>query len=174
MAQQEKTETSPPIPSSTGMESAISASSAQLVNLKASIFQKGGHDSTNRKIFRAVLTIGLVSTLAKGGAVLKDLVVAHVFGRSDSLDAFLIAFLLPAFVLNLVMGSLGSALIPVLVETKKNRGPEAEQKLLSSMMLLSMSFLILIAALLGFFAPFYLRILGSSFSPGKLLLTRQV
>ena len=41
-------------------------------------------------------------------------------------------------------------------------------------MLLSMSVLIVIAALLGFFAPFYLRILGSSFLPGKLLLTREV
>ena len=44
------------------------------------------------------------------------------------------------------MGSLGSALIPVLVETRQKRGTEAEQKLLSSMMFLSMSALILIAA----------------------------
>ena len=77
-------------------------------------------DSTNRKIFRAALTIGLVSTVAKGGAVFKDLVIAHTFGRSDALDAFLIAFLLPSFVLALVMSSLGLALIPVLVETKKS------------------------------------------------------
>lgn len=174
MAQQEKTETSPPIPSSNGMDSALSVSSAPLINLNASLFQKGGHDSTNRKIFRAALTIGLVSTLAKGGAVVKDLVVAHVFGRSDALDAFLIAFLLPAFVLNLVMGSLGSALIPVLIETRQKRGVEAEHRLLSSMMFLSLSVMMLVAAALGLLAPFYLRILGSSFSPGKLLLTREV
>ena len=78
------------------------------------------------------------------------------------------------FVLDLVMGSLGSALIPVLVETRQKRGAEAEQKLLSSMMFLSMSVLILIAAVLGFFAPFYLPFLGSSFSRDKLLLTRKI
>ena len=105
---------------------------------------------------------------------MKDLVVAHVFGRSDALDAFLIAFLLPAFVLNLVMGSLGSALIPVLVETRQKRGAEAEQKLLSSIMFLSMSVLILIAAMLGLFASFYLPFLGLSFSRDKLLLTREI
>ena len=160
------------MPSSNG--SAFSDRSGVLARLKVSVFPKDGPDSTNRKIFRAALTIGLVSTVAKSGAVLKDLVVAHVFGRNDALDAFLIAFLLPAFVLNLVMGSLGSALIPVLVETKKNRGVEAEQKLLSSMMFLSMSVLILIAAVLGLFAPFYLPFLGSSFSRDKLLLTREI
>jgi putative peptidoglycan lipid II flippase len=174
MAQQEKIKTALPMPSSNDIDATLSGGSDPLAKLKMSVFRNGGQDSTNRKIFRAALTIGLVSTVAKGGAVLKDLVVAHIFGRSDALDAFLIAFLLPAFVLSLVMGSLGSALIPVLVETRQKRGVEAEQKLLSSMMFLSMSVLILIAGALGFFAPFYLRILGSSFSPGKLLLTRQV
>ena len=173
MAQTEKFETAMPVPQSNGLGSHLSGS-RPFTKLKMAIFRKDGQDSTNRKIFRAALTIGLVSTVAKGGAVLKDLVVARVFGRSDALDAFLIAFLVPSFVLVLVMSSLGSALIPVLVETKKNRGPEAEQKLLSSVMFLSMSVLVLIAALLGFFAPFYLRILGLSFSPSKLLLTRKV
>lgn len=174
MARQEKIETTPPMPSSNGIGSALSGGSGPLIKLKASVFRKDGQDSTNRKIFRAALTIGLVGTVAKGGVVLKDLVVARVFGRSDSLDAFLIAFLLPAFVLNLVMGSLGSALIPVLIETKQKRGTEAEQKLLSSMMFLSMAVLILMAVVLGVSAPFYLRILGSSFSAEKLLLTREV
>lgn len=174
MAQQEKIETALPMPSSNGMDSSLLRESGPLAKLRMMAFRKGRQDSTNRKIFRAAMTIGLVSTVAKGGVVLKDLVVARVFGRSDALDAFLIAFLVPSFVLALVMSSLGSALIPVLVETKKNRGAEAEQKLLSSVMFLSMAALVLIAALLGLFAPFYLRILGSSFSPGKLLLTRQV
>jgi len=174
MAQQEKFETPPQLPPSSGMDSNFSDGIGPFANLKMSVFRKSGQDSTNRKIFRAAMTIGLISTVAKGGAVLKDLVVAHTFGRSDSLDAFLIAFLLPSFVLNLVMGSLGSALIPVLVEAKQKRGTDAEQKLLSSMMFLSTAAMILIAAVLGLLAPFYLRILGSSFSMAKLLLTREI
>jgi putative peptidoglycan lipid II flippase len=180
MAQQHKIETGA-MPPSNGADTALLGGNnlfpkfvGVLGNLRASLFQTHRQDSTNRKIFRAAVTIGLVSTVAKGGAVLKDLVVAHVFGRSDGLDAFLIAFLVPSFVLALLMSSLGSALIPVLVETRQKRGPDAEQKLLSSMMFFSMSVLVSIAAVLGLFAPFYLRILGSSFSPGKLLLTREI
>ena len=173
MAQQEKIEIAPPIPSSNGTNS-LMRGSGPLAKLKMGVLRTDGQDSTNRKIFRAALTIGMVSTVAKVCVASKDLIVAHVFGRSDALDAFLIAFLLPAFVLNLVMGSLGSALIPVLVEARQKRGVEAEQKLLYSMMFLSMAVLILIAAVLGLFAPFYLRILGSSFSAAKLMLTREI
>jgi len=172
MNPQKKPEVPAAVPSSNGSNS--SGRSGPLAKLKVSVFRRNVPDSTNRKIFRAAMTIGLVGTVAKSGAVFKDLVVAHMFGRSDGLDAFLIAFLLPAFVLTLVMGSLGSALIPVLVETRQSRGREAEQKLLSSMMFLSMSVLILIAAALGLFAPFYLHILGSSFSAAKLTLTREM
>src|ERR1041385_5612644 len=174
MALTEKIETATPMPHSNGAGPTSSGEDGPLTKLKMAGFRKDRQDSTNRKIFRAALTIGLVSTVAKGGAVLKDLVVAHVFGRSDGLDAFLIAFLVPSFVLALLMSSLGSALIPVLVQSRQKGGADAEQKLLSSMMFFSMSVLVSIAAALGLFAPFYLRILGSSFSPEKLLLTREI
>src|SRR5258707_3347207 len=133
-----------------------------------------GQDSTNLKIFRAAMTVGLLGALARAGAAVKDLIVAQAFGRSDPLDAFLIALLLPAFVLTLMMSSLGSALIPVLVETRQKLGLDGTQKLLSSMMLLSMASLALIGVLLGLFAPYYLPLLGSSFAGDKLRLTRQI
>src|SRR5258708_2713345 len=115
-----------------------------------------GPDSTNRKIFRAALTVGLLGALARIGAAGKDLIVAQAFGRNDALDAFLIALLLPAFMLTLVMSSLGSALIPVFVATRQKKGLDAAQELLSSMMFLSVSALAVIGVLLAMFAPFYL------------------
>src|SRR2546423_5651924 len=143
----------------------------------ASIFQlfpNSRPDSINRKIFRAALTVGLVSVLAKAGLAIKDLVVAQAFGRSDALDAFLIALLLPSFVLNLLMGALGSTLIPVLVETRQKRGTEAAQELLSSMVFLSVLAMVGMVALLGIFAPYYLPYLGSNFPAEKLHLTREL
>src|SRR5947209_2667303 len=134
MYRQEKTEVPAGVPSSNDTHPRSSDGrwpslhqSAGLAKFKVFLFHPGGQDSTNRKIFRAALTIGLVSTVAKVCVAFKDLIVAHTFGRSDALDAFLIAFLLPSFVLNLVMGSLGSALIPVLVEARQKRGTGAEQ-----------------------------------------------
>lgn len=134
----------------------------------------GEHSSTNRKIFHAALTVGSFGSLARVAAAVKELVVAQSFGRSDAMDAFLIALLLPAFVLTLVMSSLGSALIPVFVETRQKQSLSAAQELLSSLMFLSVSALVLIGLLLLVFAPLYLPILGSSFAVEKLRLTRHL
>src|SRR5215831_3933010 len=131
-------------------------------------------DSTNRKIFRAAVLIGTLTLLVKSGATIKELIVARWFGRSDALDAFLIAFLLPSFLLGLVMGALENALVPTFIRTRQNEGPEAVQKLFSSVMLLSLLLLVLTALLLSLLAPYYLPYLGSGFSPAKLRLTREL
>lgn len=142
--------------------------------MRFQFFRTAGPDSTNRKIFRAALTVGLLGILAKAGLAGRELIVARSFGRSDTLDAFLIAFLLPSFVMNLLMGALGAALVPVLMEMRQGESPDKDTKLLSSIMFLSVVALSAIAILLGLFAPLYLPYLGSSFSPAKLLLTRQL
>src|SRR5215510_1743491 len=131
-------------------------------------------DSPNRKIFRAALIVGFLTLLVKFGATLKELIVARWFGRSDALDAFLIAFLLPSFLLGLVMAALESALIPAFIRTRRNEGLDAAQKLFSSVMLLSLLLLVATAILLCVFAPYYLPYLGSGFSAAKLRLTREL
>ena len=137
-------------------------------------FAKTRADSTNKKIFRAALIVGSLSVLARTATVFKEQVVARFFGRGDSLDAFIISFLLPSFVLTLVMGALGSAMVPVLVETHRKQGHEATERLLSAMVLISAAVLITIALLLGLFAPYYLPYVAHGFSPAKLALTRKL
>ena len=142
--------------------------------MKLTFFKADQPDSTNKRILRAALTVGLLSLLARGGIALRELVIAKSFGRGDAIDAFLIAFALPTFVVNLLMGALASSLIPVLIQTRKTQGAAAGQKLLSSMMFLSVITLSAVALLLGLLAPYYLPYLGSSFSAAKLQLTRDV
>src|SRR5438309_2052342 len=88
--------------------------------------------SANQKIFRAMVVVGACSVVAKLAGTAKELAVAGWFGRSDVLDAFLIAFLVPSFVVGIVAGSLNGALIPVLVDVRQKRGKEAAQRLFSS------------------------------------------
>jgi putative peptidoglycan lipid II flippase len=116
----------------------------------------------------------MFSILVAIGATLKELVVARYFGRSDSIDAFLVAYLLPSFVVTVVAGSLATALIPVLVEVRHGEGVEAAQELFSGVLVLNTVTLFLIAALLGLLAPLYLPSLGSGFSAAKLGLTRDL
>jgi putative peptidoglycan lipid II flippase len=142
--------------------------------MKHWLFQRAGTDSPNRKIFRAAVVVGLAIFATKIVTTLKELVVARWFGRGDDLDAFLIAFLLPSFVLSVVVGAITSVLVPAFVDARQNDGPEAAQRLFSSVTLLSLLLLAAIAVLLAIFAPSYLPYLGSSFSPAKLHLTRQL
>lgn len=108
------------------------------------------------------------------GAMLRELVVARYFGRSDAIDAFLVAYLLPSFVVTVVAGSLATALMPVFVEVREKEGVDAAQELFSGVLVLDAVILCLIAALLGLLVPLYLPYLGSGFSAGKLALTRNL
>jgi putative peptidoglycan lipid II flippase len=127
-----------------------------------------------QQIFRAAFIVGLCTLLVKIGSTLKELIVAGRFGRTDAIDAFLIAYLLPSFVLILVGGAFGYALIPALVEARHNRGEHAAQALFSSMMFLSMLATVGVALLLGLLAPYYLPYLASGFNEAKLHLTRHL
>jgi len=130
------------------------------------------HDSVNRQIFRAALTVGVATIVVKAGTTIKDLAIAHSFGRNDNLDAFLFAFMLPSFALTLVVGAVSAALVPVLVDTRQKEGPSAGQQLLSSILLLTIMALVAVALLLGLLAPFYLPYLAHNFPPEKIALTR--
>ena len=136
--------------------------------------QFAGSDSTNWRIFRAAVTVGLLTLFTKVAVALKELLVARSFGRSDALDAFLIAYLLPSFVVGLAMGALASAFTPVFVEIREKHGRYAAQELFNNAMFLSVAVLTVLAILLGLFAPIYLPYLASSFSPPKLSLTREL
>jgi putative peptidoglycan lipid II flippase len=57
--------------------------------------------SVNRRIFRAAAIVTFVGVLVKVVATAKEFVVAGIFGRSDAMDAFLIAFLVPGLLVNL-------------------------------------------------------------------------
>ena len=130
-------------------------------------------DSVNKKILRAALAVGLATVVVKAITTVKDLAVAHSFGRNDSLDAFLFAFMLPSFALNLVVGAVSAALVPVLVETRQNDGASSAQRLLSSVMLLTCAALVAAATGLAILAHLYLPYLGHSFPPEKQFLTRE-
>jgi putative peptidoglycan lipid II flippase len=130
--------------------------------------------SANAKIFRAGIVVSSLGMVTTGATAIKELVIARYFGRNDAIDAFFIAYLLPSFIVTLIVGSLGSALIPVFVEARQHRGEAAAQELFSSVALLNVVALAILAALLGLLAPVYLPYVGSGFSPEKLQMTREL
>ena len=128
--------------------------------------------SVTRKIFGAAIIVAILTLVTQIASVAKELTVATWFGTADCLDAFLIAFLLPTFVINVVAGSFNAAFIPTFIQITEKKSFEAAQDLFSNIMAWSIGLLITITLLLAFFAPYYLPVLGLGFSPAKLQLTR--
>jgi putative peptidoglycan lipid II flippase len=130
--------------------------------------------STNRRIFDAIITIGGFTFLVNLATTAKELVVAHQFGTSDALDAFLIAFLIPSFAINVIAGSFSAGFIPTFIEVRDQEGQEIAHRLYSSVMVLNVAMLLTISILLAGMAPLVLPILGSGFSLDKIVLTRSL
>lgn len=128
----------------------------------------------NRKIFRAAVVVGVLTLVVKLGAMVKELVVAGKFGRGDALDAFLIAYLVPSFLVVLLSGAFAAAVVPVFVEVRQKRGAEPADILFSSLMMVNIAALTTIAAILAFSSPLFLRFIASGFSPEKLRLTQHL
>jgi putative peptidoglycan lipid II flippase len=130
--------------------------------------------SVNRRIFATILTVGGLSFVVNLAATAKELVVAKQFGTGDVLDAFLIAFLLPSFAINVVAGSFSAALIPTFIQVRENEGLEKAQQLFSSVTLWNSALLVIVSILLAMTSSFILPILGSGFSAEKLALTHSI
>ena len=130
--------------------------------------------SVNRRIFAAMVTVGGVTTLVKLAAAAKEMAVAYQFGTSDELDAFLIALLLPAFAVTLIGGSLNGALIPTYIQVREQEGQAAAQRMLSSIMVVSIGFLVVLSGILALTASYILPLIASGFSAEKMAVTQSL
>jgi putative peptidoglycan lipid II flippase len=127
--------------------------------------------STNRKIIGATVIVAIFTGVAKVVFFGKELVVAWKFGTVDMLDAFLIAYVVPSFAINLIAGSVSSALIPAYIQAREHEGHSSANKLYTSVMTIGILFLLCCTGLIILSAPFYLHVLASGFDSNKLKLT---
>lgn len=130
--------------------------------------------SVNRRIFSAAIIVGLLTGCVSLAILARELIVASTFGAGDAVDAFLIAFLLPTFLMNVIAGSMSAVFIPAYVRVREAEGHEEAQRLFSSITVLSVCLLVGVAILLAVAGPYLLPLLGSGFDPAKLLLTQQL
>jgi putative peptidoglycan lipid II flippase len=128
----------------------------------------------NRSILRAAAALMLAGICVKIIAAFKEVAVASVYGRSDAMDAFLAAMLLPALLVNLISESMNQALVPSLIQVREREGRNAAQQLVSSSMLCMCLLLVAISAVAGVAAPEIFSVIASNFSPEKRALAIHV
>lgn len=125
----------------------------------------------SRRILWATLLIGLLTLGGKIFGMLKETMIAASFGTGDVLDAFLIAFLLPSYVMNIIDSSLKAALIPTHIETREREGIESAQRLFSSTVAISTLLLTLATLALAVAGSWVIPWLCTGFSAEKSELT---
>lgn len=130
--------------------------------------------SVNRRIFSAAMTVGGMTLLVRLLSIGNTIVVARQFGAGDAMDAFLVAYILPNFAASLIAGSFSAAFMPTYIKVREREGAEAAQRLFSSTMTVTIALLLAFTVLLAAIGPFLLHLLGSSFGPSKLALTRDL
>jgi putative peptidoglycan lipid II flippase len=127
--------------------------------------------SVNRAIFRAALSVTAVGIVVKLVATGKEIAVAGAFGRSNAMDAFLAAALVPGLLINLISESMNQALVPTLIRVREQEGQERAQQLLSSSMLWMCVLLAAVSIAMAAVAPAFFPLIASRFPPAKLELS---
>ena len=127
--------------------------------------------SMHRSILRAALSVGAAGIVVKLVATAKEISVAAVYGRSDAMDAFFAAALMPSLLVNLISESMNQALVPTLVRVREQEGQERAQQLLSSSMLWMCLLLGGATLLMALAARLFFPLLVSNFAPAKLALS---
>ena len=131
-------------------------------------------ESVNRNNFRAAVSVTAVGIVVKLAATFKEVAVAGVYGRSDVMDAFLAAALLPGLLINLISESMNQALVPTLIRVREHEGHTRAQELLSSSMLVMCLLLGAVTALMALAARGVFPLIASHFPAAKMELGIQL
>jgi putative peptidoglycan lipid II flippase len=125
----------------------------------------------NRSIFQAALSVSAAGILVKAVATCKEITVAGIYGRTDAMDAFLAAALIPGLLINLISESMNQALVPTLIRVREHQGHQRAQQLLSSSMLWLCLLLAATSAAMALCAHGFFPLIASHFPPAKLELS---
>ncbi len=125
-------------------------------------------------VIAAMATVAAGTVAVKFVSTAKEMAVAFRFGAGDSVDAFLVAFLPVAFTLNLIAGSVPSAILPTFVKVREQKGARAGLELIKSAQLLMLGTLLGVSLFLALVSPILMPLIGRNFGPAKLALTERM
>lgn len=126
------------------------------------------------RLLPALFSVGAGAAAVRLFGVAKELAVAHRFGTGDALDAFLIAFAVPAFVAGTVRSALFSSFVPRFVAARERDGSEAAGRLLASSASRLLIAVLATTLLLALGAKPLVSLLAVAFEPEKRLLTERL
>lgn len=132
------------------------------------------HGSSYQRILAATASTAVMIGLVKLAVLVRDLVLAWRFGTADEIDAFLIAFLLPSAIINIVVGAFASSMIPAYVRLRMQSGMLAARRLAGNALVMGGLLLVALMAMVALLGPILLPLLAGSFTAEKLRLAQSL
>jgi len=131
----------------------------------------------NHKIAKATSIMGLATILSRIGGLVRDMVVASLFGAGFATDAFFMAFTIPNLLRRFFAeGSLTAAFVPAFTEVYQKKGLAEARKMASACWTLLLLVVVVVTVAGIFFSPWIVKGIGYGFSsfPEKLVLTNSL
>lgn len=126
---------------------------------------------------RFVSSAALIATLSAitGLAMLgRESVTAHFFGRGEQIEAFLVAALIPMFLINAAGNSIGAGFVPTLLGVRHDHGQRSASDLTAAFLLVAIGLIATAMAICAIVFPLVLPLIARSFDAAKLELTRHL
>ena len=118
----------------------------------------------SKSFIRSSSIVSAMTFVSRILGLIRDFVIARLFGANELTDAFLVAFRIPNFFRRLFAeGAFSQAFVPILAEYKNKRSYEATQLLINHVCSLLSLFLIVITCVGIFAAPWLVYISAPGF-----------
>lgn len=119
-------------------------------------------------------TVAGLTLLAKVVSFFKDATVAHQFGVSHELDAFLLAFGLHTFLAGMLANGLPSAMLPAYLELRHQSGEAAADRLGVQSALCHAATLFVVCVAVAIFGDGIVNVMGRGFQPENQVLAKRL
>jgi putative peptidoglycan lipid II flippase len=126
--------------------------------------------SAGQYILFDTLAIAGLTLIVKLAGTAKSVVAARYFGAGDALDCYLIAFLIPSFLSDVLAGAINPALVPSLIDAAERYGNRSVQAVYGHALYRGTLLLSIAGCVALVCSDALLRVLGSGFSASKLSL----
>ncbi len=127
-----------------------------------------------RRLFRSSLVVGAMTMISRIAGLVRDIVIASMFGAAANADAFFIAFRIPQFLRRLFAeGAFSQAFVPVLSEYRATRSLAEVKALVDAVAGVLGAALLAVTALAVLGAPVVALVFAPGFAqmPEKLAMT---
>ena len=123
--------------------------------------------AANRRFVSSAVLIGALSAVTGLAMLGRESMTARLFGRSDEIEAFLVAVLIPMFLINAAGNSVGAGFVPTLLRVRHDEGARAASDLIAAFMLVVGGLVLAAMLLAALLFPLALPWLARGFAAPK-------